>query len=185
MEIKDTMVEDAGPYTCIAKNTAGEATAQIPLKVNGEGELWNLNFNHSERLQKYGCQSSFDGQCQKYIICVKIKSSKHITITVCWRENIYSIHIVSFFNNHFRAMLRPYKGTIIMLINSNCSSFICFYNLLFSKGHISIIIWHLNVDMRILFQKLNVTNGYQSRPLCSDTKRKHSRLSSWRSSRTL
>ena len=36
LEVKDVEKQDAGPYTCIAVNTEGDATCQIPLVVNGK-----------------------------------------------------------------------------------------------------------------------------------------------------
>lgn len=35
LEVKDVEKEDAGPYTCVAVNSEGEATCQIPLVVQG------------------------------------------------------------------------------------------------------------------------------------------------------
>lgn len=35
-EIKTVETEDAGVYTCVARNSEGEATCDIPLIVNGE-----------------------------------------------------------------------------------------------------------------------------------------------------
>ena len=39
LEVKDVEKQDAGPYTCIAVNTEGDATCQIPLVVNGKIQL--------------------------------------------------------------------------------------------------------------------------------------------------
>lgn len=33
--------EDAGVYTCVARNSEGEATCDIPLVVNGKFDLWS------------------------------------------------------------------------------------------------------------------------------------------------
>jgi hypothetical protein len=35
-EIKTVEMDDAGVYTCVAKNSEGEATCDIPLTVNGQ-----------------------------------------------------------------------------------------------------------------------------------------------------
>lgn len=44
-EIKDTEPEDSGVYTCIAENTEGKATCNIPLIINGKRNTGTI-FSH-------------------------------------------------------------------------------------------------------------------------------------------
>jgi hypothetical protein len=36
LEVKDVEKQDAGPYTCVATNSEGQATAEIPLVIQGK-----------------------------------------------------------------------------------------------------------------------------------------------------
>ena len=40
LEIIDTELDDADTYTCLAQNTQGQASVEIPLIVNGMCDFW-------------------------------------------------------------------------------------------------------------------------------------------------